>query len=101
MPTDTNAAAQERFAEGVNAGDFDVFDEGVAPTGRKITARGVQIGRFENGRLVERRGSSDQPAILRRPGAEPKQGGGVAGGPDGQDQGGVRGPVVTTERSPF
>lgn len=31
MPKDTNIAAQERFAEGVNSGNFDVFDEVVAP----------------------------------------------------------------------
>lgn len=140
MPKDTNIAAQEKFAEGVNSGNFDVFDEvvapdvvdhdpapeqgpgpqgfkdmfqnlrtafpdlevtpehttateddvalaytitgthegdflGVAPTGRKVTARGVQIGRFENGRLAERWGSSDQLAILQQIGAEPQTGG--------------------------
>jgi steroid delta-isomerase-like uncharacterized protein len=137
MARDTNIAAQERFAEGVNTGNFDVFDEvvapdvvdhdpapeqgpgpqgfkdmfrtmrtafpdlevtpehmtateddvalaytvtgthegeflGVAPTGQKVTARGVQIGRFEDGRLVERWGSSDQLAILQQLGAEPR-----------------------------
>lgn len=137
MTRDANIAAQERFAEGVNSGNFDVFDEvvapdvvdhdpapeqgpgpegfkrmfgtmrsafpdlevtpehmtatdddvalaytitgthqgdflGVAPTGRGITARGVQIGRFENGRLAERWGSSDQLAILQQLGAEPQ-----------------------------
>lgn len=46
----------------------------MAPTGRKITARGVQIGRFENGRLVERWGSSNQLAILQQLGAEPQTG---------------------------
>ncbi|MBA3426338.1 MAG: ester cyclase [Rubrobacter sp.] len=139
MPKDTNIAAQEKFAEGVNSGNFDVFDEvidpdvvdhdpapeqgpgpqgfkdmframraafpdlqvtpehmtateddvalaytiagthqgdflGVAPTGRKITSRGVQIGRFENGKLAERWGSSDQLAILQQLGAEPETG---------------------------
>ncbi len=139
MPKDTNIVAQERFAEGVNTGDFDVFDEvvapdvvdhdpapeqgpgpqgfkdmfatmrdafpdlevtpehmtateddvalaytiagthqgeflGVAPTGRKIMARGVQIGRFEDDKLVERWGSSDQLAILQQLGAEPQKG---------------------------
>jgi len=137
MARDINIAAQERFAEGVNTGNFDVFDEvvspdvvdhdpapeqgpgpqgfkdmfqtmrsafpdlqvtpehmtatdddvalaytvtgthegdflGVAPTGRRVTARGVQIGRFENGRLVERWGSSDQLAMLQQVGAEPR-----------------------------
>lgn len=137
MPRDINIAAQERFAEGVNSGNFDVFDEvvaaevvdhdpapeqgpgpqgfkdmfatmrsafpdlevtpehmtateddvalaytvagthegdflGIAPTGRKVTARGVQIGRFHEGKLVERWGSSDQLAILQQLGAEPQ-----------------------------
>src|SRR5215208_1734679 len=31
MARDINIAAQERFAEGVNTGNFDVFDEVVAP----------------------------------------------------------------------
>jgi steroid delta-isomerase-like uncharacterized protein len=144
MAREENIAAQERFAEGVNTGNFDVFDEvvapdvvdhdpapeqgpgpqgfkdmfrtmrtafpdlqvtpehmiateddvalaytvtgthqgeflGVAPTGRKITARGVQIGRFEDGRLVERWGSSDQLAILQQLGAEPQTDEGRAG----------------------
>jgi steroid delta-isomerase-like uncharacterized protein len=137
MTKDINITAQERLAEGVNTGNFDVFDEvvspdvvdhdpapeqgpgpeaykdmfrtmrnafpdmevtpehmiateddvalaytiagthegeflGVAPTGKRITARGVQIGRFEDGRLVERWGSSDQRAILQQLGAEPQ-----------------------------
>jgi predicted ester cyclase len=119
MAREENIAAQERFAEGVNSGNFDVFDEivdpnvvdhnpgtdqgpgpegykqffgmmraafpdlevtpehmtatdegvalaytvpgahegeflGVAPTGRQITARGVQIARFRDGKMVER-----------------------------------------------
>ncbi len=139
MPKGANIASQERFAEGVNSGNFDVFDEvvapdvvdhdpapeqgpgpqgfkdmfatmrsafpdmevtpehmtateddvalaytitgthqgeflGVEPTGRRITARGVQIGRFEKGRLAERWGSSDQRAILQQLGAEPPTG---------------------------
>lgn len=52
---------------GTHRGDF----LGVAPTGREITARGVQIGRFENGRLAERWGSSDQLAVRRRLRFEP------------------------------
>jgi predicted ester cyclase len=31
MAREENIAAQERFAEGVNSGNFDVFDEVVAP----------------------------------------------------------------------
>ena len=140
MAREENIAAQERFAEGVNTGNFDIFDEvvapdvvdhdpapeqgpgpqgfkdmfanlraafpdlevtpehmtatdedvalaytvsgthrgdflGVAPTGRRITARGVQIGRFRDGQLVERWGSSDQMSILQQLGAEPQTGG--------------------------
>ena len=43
---------------------------GVAPTGRRISARGVQIARFEDGKLVERWGSSDQLGILQQIGAD-------------------------------
>ncbi len=139
MAREENIAAQERFAEGVNSGNFDVFDEvvdpnvddhdpapdqgpgpegykqlfgtmraafpdlevtpehmtatdedvalaytvtgthegeflGVTPTGRRITARGVQIGRFRNGKMVERWGSSDELSILQQLGATPQQG---------------------------
>lgn len=37
---------------------------GHAPTGGTINVRGMQIGRFENGKLVERWGSSDQLGML-------------------------------------
>lgn len=55
---------------GTHEGDF----EGVAPTGKRIEARGVQIARFENGEIVERWGSSDELSIMKQLGAEPKQG---------------------------
>jgi len=42
---------------------------GVAPTGRKVRARGVQIARFQGGKMVERWGSSDQLGILQQIGA--------------------------------
>ena len=45
---------------------------GFAPTGRKISARGMQITRFENGEQVERWGSSDQLGIMQQIGAVPK-----------------------------
>jgi predicted ester cyclase len=51
---------------GTHLGDF----MGIAPTGRKIAARGVQIARFENGKLVERWGSSDQLGILQQLGVK-------------------------------
>lgn len=43
---------------------------GVPATDRRVRARGVQIARFENGRIVERWGSSDQLGILRQIGAQ-------------------------------
>ena len=39
---------------------------GVAPTGNRIKARGMQISRFENGKMVERWGSSDELGILKQ-----------------------------------
>ncbi len=42
---------------------------GLAPTGKKISARGMQITRFENGMQVERWGSSDQLGIMQQIGA--------------------------------
>ena len=50
---------------GTHKGDF----AGIAPTGKAITARGVQVARFENGRIVERWGSSDELGILKQLGA--------------------------------
>ena len=32
----------------------------------------MQIGRFENGQIVERWGSTDEPGIMQQLGAEPK-----------------------------
>lgn len=45
---------------GTHEGEF----QGVAPTGRRIEARGLQISRFEDGRIVERWGSSDEAGIM-------------------------------------
>jgi steroid delta-isomerase-like uncharacterized protein len=42
---------------------------GIPPSGRAIRARGVQIARFEEGKMVERWGSSDQLGILEQIGA--------------------------------
>jgi len=44
---------------------------GVAPTGRTIEIRGMQIGRFEGGEIVERWGSSDELGILKQLGVDP------------------------------
>ena len=52
--------------EGTQQGPF----AGIAPTGRHVKARGMQIGRFENGKLAERWGSSDELGILKQLGAQ-------------------------------
>jgi len=44
---------------------------GVPATGKRIKARGMQIARFENGKMVERWGSSDELGILKQIGAGP------------------------------
>lgn len=51
---------------GTHRGEF----LGVAPTGRKIQARGVQIAKFnDQAKVIERWGSSDQLGILKQLGA--------------------------------
>ena len=55
---------------GTHDGEF----EGIAPTGKKISINGIQIGRFENGQIVERWGSSDELGIMKQLGAELKTG---------------------------
>ncbi len=52
---------------GTHHGDFN----GLAPTGKSIKVRGMQIGRFEDGKMVERWGSSDELGILKQIGAAP------------------------------
>jgi steroid delta-isomerase-like uncharacterized protein len=49
---------------------------GIAPTGRKIKIRGMQISKFKDGKMVERWGSSDELGMLKQLGvvALPAQG---------------------------
>ena len=63
--TDEDKIAVAYTMTGTHKGEF----LGVAPTGRKIHARGVQIARFQDGKMVERWGSSDQLGILQQIGA--------------------------------
>ncbi|MEU1622153.1 ester cyclase [Streptomyces sp. NPDC005722] len=44
---------------------------GHAPTGRTVSYRGMQISRFEDGKMVERWGSSDQLGMLHQLGLNP------------------------------
>jgi len=39
---------------------------GIAPTGKKVKIRGLQISKFRDGKMVERWGSSDQLGILQQ-----------------------------------
>ncbi|MGI9046842.1 MAG: ester cyclase [Burkholderiales bacterium] len=50
---------------GTHKGDFME----VPATGKRIKARGMQIACFENGKMVERWGSSDELGILKQIGA--------------------------------
>ena len=44
---------------------------GHAATGKTMSVRGMQISRFENGKLVERWGSTDQQGMLEQLGLAP------------------------------
>ena len=50
---------------GTHEGEF----LGHAPTGRTVTVRGIQVGRFADGMLVERWGATDELGILKQIGA--------------------------------
>jgi steroid delta-isomerase-like uncharacterized protein len=69
VTADEDSVALAYTMTGTQQGDF----MGIKPTGRKITARGVQIARYENGLMVERWGSSDQLGILEQLGVKPKK----------------------------
>ncbi len=56
---------------GTHKGDF----QGVAPTGKRIEVRGMQIGRFRDGKIVERWGSTDELGVMQQLGAGPTSGG--------------------------
>ena len=51
---------------GTHKGEF----HGIAATDKRFEVRGVQIGRFENGKIAERWGSTDELGILSQLGAE-------------------------------
>ena len=62
MVSDEDNVAIAYTITGTHRGTF----QGIAPTGKKIHARGVQIARFERGKIVERWGSSDELGILKQ-----------------------------------
>jgi steroid delta-isomerase-like uncharacterized protein len=55
---------------GHHRGEF----QGVAPTGNRVEVRGMQIGRFRDGRIVERWGSTDELGMLQQLDAAPVAG---------------------------
>ncbi|MGH2441714.1 MAG: ester cyclase [Chloroflexota bacterium] len=52
---------------GTHRGEF----LGVLATGKRISVRGMQIARFENGMIAERWGSTDELGILKQLGVDP------------------------------
>ena len=62
MVADDENVAIAYTMTGTQKGEF----LGIAPTGKKIHARGMQIARFERGKIVERWGSSDELGILKQ-----------------------------------
>jgi len=65
MVADADQVALAYTMTGTHKGTF----QGIPPTGKKIQARGVLIARFENGKMAERWGSSDELGILKQLGA--------------------------------
>ncbi len=58
---DENVAFAYRIT-GTHQGEF----QGIAPTGQRVDARGMQISRFVDGRITERWGSSDEAGIIKQ-----------------------------------
>jgi steroid delta-isomerase-like uncharacterized protein len=69
LTADEDSVALAYTVEGTHQGPF----MGIPATGQRIKARGVQIGRFVDGKLVERWGSTDELGILKQLGVEPKK----------------------------
>ena len=57
---DDEHVAMAYTINGTHQGDF----QGIAATGQRISARGVEIAKFRNGKLIERWGSSDEIGIM-------------------------------------
>jgi steroid delta-isomerase-like uncharacterized protein len=68
MVTDDDHVVLAYTLTGTHQGEFN----GIPASGQKVEVRGVQIGRFENGQIVERWGSTDELGIMQQIGAAPK-----------------------------
>ena len=62
MVADEDSIAIAYTLSGTQNGSF----MGIAPTGRKMKVRGVQISKFKDGKMVERWGSSDELGMLQQ-----------------------------------
>jgi steroid delta-isomerase-like uncharacterized protein len=67
MVADDDSIAFAYTLTGTQDGPLD----GLAPTGRKVKIRGLQISKFKDGKMVERWGSSDELGMLQQLGAVP------------------------------
>ena len=67
LVADDDNVAFAYTATGTHKGDF----MGIAPTGKSVRFRGLQISKFKNGKMVERWGSSDELGILKQLGVAP------------------------------
>jgi steroid delta-isomerase-like uncharacterized protein len=65
LVADDESVAFAYRVTGTHKGDF----MGIAPIHREINARGLQISKFKDGKMVERWGSSDELGILKQIGA--------------------------------
>lgn len=75
MVADDDKVAFAYTLTGTHNGEFN----GVPPTGKRIEVRGLQIGRFENGQIVERWGATDEATIMSQIGAGTDDQGGKPG----------------------
>ena len=62
MVADDESIAIAYTLSGTQQGSF----MGIAPTGRKMKIRGVQVAKFKDGKMVERWGSSDELGLLQQ-----------------------------------
>lgn len=81
MVADDESIAFAYTLSGTHTGDF----QGVAPTARRFEVRGLQIGRFRDGQIVERWGATDEAGILQQLGG---------GGPEGASKSSPKGPSL-------
>lgn len=67
MVTDEDNVSFAYTVSGTHKGEF----MGISPTGKQFSVRGMQIGRFEDGKLVERWGATNELGILKQLGVNP------------------------------